>query len=146
MGLGSFRKLTFHPHASLQSVRSWDWVRFASAVFVTGGGRFPRPTDFVPKLLIHLRDSKVSVLGIGFVSQFRFAQKEQALRRALVHAVQAGIIAEDEADGLLIIEDEASGERAVAHGVLSGTLLAFGRNGTVRTGATGAGGFEFAER
>ena len=88
----------------------------------------------------------MSVLGIGFVSQFRFAQKEQALRRALVHAVQAGIIAEDEADGLLIIEDEASGERAVAHGVLSGTLLAIGRNGAVGTGATGARGFEFAER
>jgi hypothetical protein len=83
----------------------------------------------------------VSVLGIGFVSQFRFAQKEQALRRALVHAVQAGIIAEDEADGLLIIEDEASGERAVAHVVLSGTLLALGRNGAAGTGATGARGF-----
>src|ERR1017187_10951620 len=80
------------------------------SVRVSGNG-----TGFVSQINIpsHLRAYKVSVLGIGFVSQFRFAQKEQALRRALVHAVQAGLIAVDEADGLLIIEDEASGERAV---------------------------------
>ena len=50
-GLGSFRIRGSSENASSTfkppSVRYWDWVRFANAVFMTGSGQFPEPSDFV---------------------------------------------------------------------------------------------------